>query len=417
MKSSLTFADQKTPTQTPSSSKRTFVAVLLLLYLLIIGLDIFRLKTDLEPRLTQQALEWQSAIEKANQPEDGKKDDNCNLNSGRGDGTWFGMTEEDRKVFFGEDPWSERDTRSEEKEVGYIKYIARRVAVNDTVVFIPTNDNFIELAMNLECSLRRQGITNILFWALDAGSNFALKARGLPVYFNPSLYGTSRCVNYHAPDYNRMMRERPKVWKWFLQAGINFLWMDADISMLGNPFKALRYDVDLEIQSDGQSNLTEWVIAKGGPAPNPPWGGCAGLFHLRSTPRSIKIMQEMQSLMLRDKEIEDQQALGTLIGNKTLTHIVGSSNANNDPPTLREAKEKGLFLARFVDPRKWVNGHQLNNGVELDEGGSGWVWKKDGKVMRLETPLAVHANGMTGKKKMFESRKAWFLDEEGRCQM
>ena len=122
--------------------------------------------------------------------------------------------------------------------------------------------------------------------------------------------------------------------------------------------------------------------------------------------------------MLHNKEIEDQQALGTLIGNKTLTHIVGSSNANNDPPTLKEAKAKGLFLTRFVDPRKWVNGHQLNNGVELDRGEGKWVWNKDGKkLMDLETPLAVHANGMRDKKKMFVSRKAWFLDGEGRCRL
>ncbi|KAJ3032862.1 hypothetical protein HDV00_007028 [Rhizophlyctis rosea] len=406
------------------SKAPTIPLIALTIYVLIYGLDILGIGSTTQTTLTEAKRVREEKVEKAK----------CNVGGGRlGGSLWGNMTEDARQEWYKEDPWASRNFEDPKEEVEYIRYLTKGLAVNDTIVFIPTNDNFLSIATNLECSLRRHGLTNVLFWALDAQSNFALRSRGYQTYFNPSLYGTSECVNYHEPDYNRMMRERPKVWGWFLEAGVNFLWMDADISTAGNPLKALRHDADLEIQSDGVSDIATWIRDSPGPTPRPKWGGCAGLFHIRAHPRSIRVMNLMQEMMIANPEVEDQQTLQYLIDMRNVTHLVGVSNITNSEPTPAEAIKHDKWLVRFADPRKWVNGHQMGtwdmgvryvDGVEGDRysnataevGRKRWWYVVDGaRRVELEEPLAVHVNSKKDKVEFLKEIGMWFLDEGGRC--
>ncbi|KAJ3051570.1 hypothetical protein HK097_007416 [Rhizophlyctis rosea] len=397
------------------------IALLTLTYLFLTTSDPLGLTSHFSNTKTQAAKDVHTAFLEAQKNPKKEGGGDCNNGAGGSGDAWDRLSEEARKGFEKEDEWKGRDTTDDEKEIEYIRGLAGRVAVNGTIVFIPTNANFITLAMNLECSLRRQGITNVLFWALDAASDFDLRARGIPTYFNPSLYGTARCVNYHEADYNRMMRERPKVWGYFLRAGISFLWMDADITMLGNPFHALRHDADIEIQSDGISDIPAWISANGSPTPIPSWGGCAGLFLIRATKGSIYTMKMMELKMEEEKNIEDQQALGLFLNNDTHTHVIGHTNDHNQEKSLLAARRRNpkIFTARYVDPRYWVTGHQLGSlemGVKYDEVAGKWFYVKDGKWWGdLERPLAVHINGNRDKRRMMQERGGWFLDEGGRC--
>ncbi|KAI9004807.1 nucleotide-diphospho-sugar transferase-domain-containing protein [Gaertneriomyces semiglobifer] len=345
--------------------------------------------------------------------------------NGKGDSVRKPLVEElsppsiNKTLFAAMDMWAHRNVTDEKAEVEYIRYLARTVAINDTLVLIPTNDKFVDQALNLECSLIRHNRPNILFWALDFDAHIQLRALGRRTYYNPALYGTNQAVRYHAPDYNRMMRERPKVWQWFLEAGVSFLWMDADESALGDPFAPLKWDADIEVQVDGFENVLLHVNADSNSTfPVPGWGPCAGLFFLRPTAASITLMQSLRELMLTNQNLEDQQALAHVLLNRNRTFVLQAPPAHNTSPSPEQAREKGLFIARYVDPGKWVNGHPMREKIiYLDKEGKWYYHPRDGQRTFIDKPIVVHVNGLGQKKQFLQGLRAWFLDETNRCRV
>src|SRR5271169_1019341 len=136
-------------------------------------------------------------------------------------------------------------------EVEYLRYLISGLALNDTIIIVPTNTAFARLAINFNCRMRTLGISNVLYWALDDTASQILREYQIPVYYNPTFFSSKEEESYHTDNYIKMMAERPKFWKMIMRTGFNMLFLDADNAILRNPMDEIVGDADLEGQIDG----------------------------------------------------------------------------------------------------------------------------------------------------------------------
>lgn len=87
-------------------------------------------------------------------------------------------------------------------------------AINNTVVILPVNTGMLHWAANLICSLSAVSFDSsaIVFWALDDQTQDVLVRKGFSTYRDASHFsvGGNENKNGNTPDYQRMMRQRPK---------------------------------------------------------------------------------------------------------------------------------------------------------------------------------------------------------------
>jgi len=68
------------------------------------------------------------------------------------------------------------------------------IAINSTVIVIPANLGFMDLAMNLYCRLQQLKATNVLIWALDGESSRVFKEKSIAHIYDESLFSVSTAV-------------------------------------------------------------------------------------------------------------------------------------------------------------------------------------------------------------------------------
>lgn len=123
------------------------------------------------------------------------------------------------------------------------------------VVVMMTNAGHLELCLNAVYSLRRVGVTAIMVFALDPIVFEAMQAVGVGTALVPGVSSfCSHCQELRdvwSHGFADIAILKPACVMTVLSAGVNAMWMDTDIVVLGDPFAHFDRAVDLSIQVGG----------------------------------------------------------------------------------------------------------------------------------------------------------------------
>jgi hypothetical protein len=261
-----------------------------------------------------------------------------------------------------------------------ISSIKTRLQKDDSVIIVQVNKGFIEMSLNLLCSIQKAGIpTNtIQIWSMDSFTHSLFQRQHIHTFYEENRYqGTTESVNYHSEEYNRMMRMRAEFWEQVNQK-LPFWWIDADIS-LGKDIRKLDTTGDITIQIDGPTKVPE--------IDGRHLHGCAGFFFVNSNQRTTKLFKKVKDFLSLHEDLEDQQVLNIVLSNQNDSTWVHS----NDPSNTK------IRYNYFTQDDVW-SGHMMIHG-----------WAQD--------PFAVHMNALQKHDKilLLKLMKKWYLDDDGNC--
>jgi Nucleotide-diphospho-sugar transferase len=311
-------------------------------------------------------------------------------------------------------PYPNRDGIESDDEISYLRYLISGMALNNTIIIVPTNLAFARIAINLDCRMRALGITNALFWALDEWTVDVLQAYSIPVYFNPSFYSHANAERYHSESYNKMMQDRPKLWRMVLRTGHNMLFLDADIALLTDPMAELVQDADLE----GQVDEGDFFRATN-EYTNPQL--CGGAFFLKSNERSIQFLDQVETAIRESwwGLVEDQQAINTIIHDPSYARMLNrfeiDPNGERTPfGGHQNGSDDDRLSVRFVPAQGYLNGH-LWRGYAGGGGGRRIEFKDEGAIFEEFEPALVHLNGIVEKEALLKTSGWWNLQDDMSC--
>ncbi|KAI8903508.1 core-2/I-branching enzyme-domain-containing protein [Gorgonomyces haynaldii] len=109
---------------------------------------------------------------------------------------------------------------------------ADKIQRNKTLVVIPMNEAFLKVGLNLICTLEHFGFTNVVVWALDQQVHQHMIQNNHLSLFIPGFPGLSKQLTGKDPYFHKMLRWKPKLLKYILDAGYNIISIDADSLVL-----------------------------------------------------------------------------------------------------------------------------------------------------------------------------------------
>jgi hypothetical protein len=312
-------------------------------------------------------------------------------------------------------PFPNRDG-SESVEVAYLKYLISGLALNNTIIIVPTNTAFIKVALNLNCRMRIFGVNNVLYWALDDTAAKILREYRMTVYHNPNFASIATEENYHSEKYLEMMYDRAQFWRMVVKTGFDMLFLDVDNIILRNPLNDIVGDADLEAQVD-EWNLTNALNVYHNPQM------CGGVFFLKSNSRTLKFLDRMEQAYFGSNEdiIDDQQALNFVIHNQKYARIINRFEKHGkDIPIggYAEGPKDDRISVRFVPLETFMNGHIWKKWVETDHDGGGMTLMNDttGKVIKELNVSMLHLNSIRPKDDYMKEFGWWNLNNDLTCR-
>jgi hypothetical protein len=312
-------------------------------------------------------------------------------------------------------PFLHRDGSDEDAEVDYLRYLIAGLAVNNTIIIVPTNTAFARLAINFNCRMRNLGVTNVLYWVLDASAATILREYHFPIYDNPTFYSSKEEETYHTENYIKMMSFRPKFWKMVVRTGFNMMFLDVDNVILRNPLEELVGDVDLEGQVD------EFSFSRAIDKYNIPYL-CGGVFFLKSNARTLKFLDRMEKALLSKTNdvVDDQEALNHVIQNRKYSRMVNRFEILSDGSEIpyggeADGPEDDRISVRFVPIEKYMNGHIWREEIRYHDEAIVLIDKKTKDVIQQIEPAIVHLNGLTERESYMKSFNWWQVRDDLSC--
>jgi len=270
--------------------------------------------------------------------------------------------------------------------------------------------------------MRKLGITNVLFWALDKAAADILHAYDIAVYFNPSLYSSAEYEHYHSQNYIKMMFERPRFWKLIMKTGTNMLFLDIDIAVISDPMAELVGDADLE----GQIDEFDLRVAKDLHA-YPQM--CGGAFYLKSNERSIQFLDQLGATLAGGSGgvVDDQEAINLIIHNYTAARILNRSKGKDDIEVpfggVSSGDDDNRLTVRYIPINRFLNGHIWRRAVQtqvgkFDKSKSGTIMAFTPENLQEEfVPALIHLNGITNKEGILRRYGWWHLKDDLTCPL
>ena len=308
----------------------------------------------------------------------------------------------------------------------------KRHAINNTVIIVPINNGMLPFGENLVCSLKKN--TNfdpkqLVFWTLGEEVGATLRKQGLTTFHDPELWGTSDNVgsDYSTEGFSEMMAQRPKFWGNVLVAGLDLLFLDADLIFYESPLNLISPNVDLAIASDGReyfgpldTHQNPWKDAwsRGDYMPSV----CAGTFWAKSNKETINLFRIMQMVFEKDPSMrwlrketpfdDDQRAFDVLLNDGRAGLADPLPQGITDDMMEGRRPDDARLKVQMWDQARVVSGHLYREKEEEykehlqrleEDGGEKWLihlnWNKVGMPR------------MKGAKEM----GIWELDEDGQC--
>jgi hypothetical protein len=283
-------------------------------------------------------------------------------------------------------------------------YGAHRIASNNAVVALYTNDAFADMAMNALCSIDLvPGMRErVVVLALDPAVCYALRRYGVPCVFKEfrdierprQLAREQLWTKKKHSAYWVLLALKMAYLRDVLAAGHDVLLADADVVFFGDAQRRLaaeahRRNVDLLIQSDARSHHNEtldWV--------------CAGFLYARASARMVAFVDEALRLMSITGG-PDQDILQLMLTGHSQWYAFNESEGSALPSDWRSAASLGVTYA-VLDLRDWPNGKDLDRVP---------FWQRTKRVQRV-APMILHANMRVKEKKIPDLRRhgMWFVD-------
>ncbi|KAJ3190773.1 hypothetical protein HK101_008371 [Irineochytrium annulatum] len=330
--------------------------------------------------------------------------------------------------------------------------LANAADVSRTVILIPFNEAYIEIASNLICSIqrieRRESVhLPVVYWPLDNVAYLWAQQKKLgAILYDSALFSVDDHVGYadaeeqdgKHPSFFKMMRERGKMFRRIVHdLGYNMLFLDADVVLLANPLNLLRWDSSVEIQIDAWDE-SHVLMEEVEPAPGPeevkqpqlsveanharamrgpanpksiPYfrpessyahasavTGSSGVFFLRADDGGRFVARELDRLLReRGDDLDDQQALNVILSKHAWPRNLAP---------LSQASYVGNGTERVLTMR-YLPQYATVSGPVFFKYREGYLRVKGEKG--LPEPTLVHANGVENKKAALQKHKLWYI--------
>eukprot|EP00871_Galdieria_phlegrea_P005307 jgi/Galph1/5778/GphlegSOOS_G4466.1 len=180
--------------------------------------------------------------------------------------------------------------------------LLERVAINNTVTLVAMNYGYRSFLMNFVCNLRQLGLFpgNLIIAALDEELYRFAFTRGLPVYFENTVYNREdatsvMAASYGTDSFKKLTKMKSRVVLRILKLGYNVVWTDCDIVWFKDPLPYLRSQhADLVIQS----NAPDDESANGRRRIN------SGFYLARSNPQTIEAFEDVIEFAAKSRMTE-----------------------------------------------------------------------------------------------------------------
>ena len=303
----------------------------------------------------------------------------------------------------------------------------KKHAVNNTVMVVPVNKGMLQYAKNMVCSLRKINfdVQNMVFWTLDDEASEILRTLGLNTFHDPSMYGVADFVGVDGRDhFEHMMTERPKFFINVLSAGLDILFLDADIVFFDDPLAMRDPSVDLVIGSDGRDffgpehNPFEDQDSKGDAVPPV----CAGSFWMKSSEHTIALWEVMKLVFQNDPSVKHLRGAGVSDDQHGFDVLLNQGRAKLVEPfpegitaDMMEGKnlDDAELRVKMMDQAFFPSGHLYLEVHEDYQRYLATLEEKGGKNM------AIHFNWNGGSSTKIDGAKRmglWYLDDDEQCK-
>jgi len=270
--------------------------------------------------------------------------------------------------------------------------VVEKVIINNTVVLSALNYGYRAIMMNWVCNMRHLGVTNFVIAALDPRLYRYAYKRGLPVYYETTIFKglDSKLVedaDYGSDQFKQLTKMKSRVVLRLLKSGYNVLWTDCDIVWFRNPLSYMHAQhADLVIQS----NAPDSEAANGKRRIN------SGFYLAHANPPTIQLFEEIVKYASRSTMSEQPHFWERACGKD------GEFRVGND--ACYNAGVTTALLDRHLFP----------NGVTYG------IWDSPpGKLMtRFPHLYILHANwvkGAAAKQERFERHGFIFFDNQELC--
>ncbi|KAK1858056.1 hypothetical protein I4F81_000670 [Pyropia yezoensis] len=264
-----------------------------------------------------------------------------------------------------------------------------KVIQNNTVVLSALNYGYRAIMMNWVCNMRHLGVSNFVIAALDPRLYRYAYKRGLPVYYETTIFEglDTKLVedaDYGSDQFKQLTKMKSRVVLRLLKSGYNVLWTDCDIVWFRNPLPYMHAQhADLVIQT----NAPDSEPANGKRRIN------SGFYLAHANPPTIQLFGEIVKYASRSTMSEQPHFWERACGKE------GEFRVGNDG--CQNSGVKTALLDRHLFP----------NGV------TDGIWESPpGKLMaRFPRLYILHANwvkGAAAKQERFERHGFIFFDNQ-----
>jgi len=135
-----------------------------------------------------------------------------------------------------------------------------KVIINNTIILSALNYGYRSIMMNWVCNMRHLGVTNFVIAALDARLYKYAYKRGVPVYYETTIFEglDTKLIadaDYGSDQFKQLTKMKSRVVLRLLKAGFDVVWTDCDIVWFRNPLAFMHASPgDLNIQTNAPDN-------------------------------------------------------------------------------------------------------------------------------------------------------------------
>jgi uncharacterized protein YneR len=317
-----------------------------------------------------------------------------------------------------------------------LKELVGPVAEDGEIILIAVNKAMLSVAWNLRCSLLRNNINNVLYWALDAETHNLFLEKGHLSYFIPDSQGSPEKLEPNSVALTRLLRRKAEIILNLVRADFNVWYLDADIVALrefqsrGLEYTTGELDADVVLAIGDLHPVPSRISVSSPPMPN------AGMMYFKNTKNSKKFLDDVISYMKDNPDVDDQSAIRVIVrnGNELQFTGIGSNTFAESYPEEGELAHSGVKSANgnrseeifpnFVEQLTdfFSLGASKSNLVKVHfldqlEFISGQIYFENPESIpdEFSSYRLIHGNGMENIEKLLREHDLWYLDIEGKC--
>ena len=268
-----------------------------------------------------------------------------------------------------------------------LKQIGSEIAYKNQIIVIPVNVPFWNYAQNLQCSLLKLGIKNVVYWALDLEIYETLLNAGSMTIYLPGVDPSPLLILPNSPDLNNIMRAKTKVIKMFMDAGFDLWFLDSDTVVLKDFRDVVPGIADVLVALDNIDYL------KKGPEAAKPSTGIMFFKNSKGGQTILKLyIESLQLAMLLD----DQNGLSRILTKADAIKTLMPEEVPKNPIKIP--------VVQYLNPFSFINSNVFISNPQAIPSG-------------FKNYYIFHTKSKRDHVDTLQSLGYWFLDDEMRCHL